>query len=36
MRWPSILLRAGLFSNVSTWLTPPDMNRKMQFLAFGG
>src|SRR5947208_1769754 len=28
-------VRAGLYSNVSTWLTPPDMNRKMQRLAAG-
>ena len=36
MRCPSIFFNSGLFSKVSTWLTPPDMKRKMQFLAFGG
>src|SRR5215471_17033106 len=33
--WPSSLLRAGLGSNVSTWLGPPTMNRKITDFAFG-
>src|SRR5579872_6813778 len=32
----AFFVRAGLCSNVSTWLTPPDMNKKMQRLAAGG
>src|SRR5262245_12255224 len=32
---PAYFVRDGLCSNVSTWLTPPDMKRKMQRLAVG-
>src|SRR5882724_2531498 len=30
---PAYFTNAGLYSNVSIWLTPPSMNRKMQLLA---
>src|SRR5713101_1359183 len=33
--WPSYFFRAGLGSNVSMWLGPPTMNRKITDLAFG-
>src|SRR4029450_407875 len=33
--WPSSWLRSGLGSNVSMWLGPPTMNRKITDLAFG-
>src|SRR6516162_3807404 len=32
---PSSSYSLGLYSNVSTWLGPPYMNRKMTLLAFG-
>ena len=31
---PACFSSAGLYSNVSIWLTPPSMKRKMQLLAF--
>src|SRR5262249_10112667 len=34
MSWPLRLTSSGLGSNVSTWLTPPYMNRQMTALAF--
>src|SRR5712692_10709095 len=33
--WPSYFFRAGLGSNVSMWLGPPTMNRKITDLALG-
>src|SRR6476620_9951587 len=33
---PAYFTSAGLYSNVSIWLTPPSIKRKMQFLAFAG
>ena len=34
--WPSSLFSSGLGSNVSRWLGPPAMNRKMTDLALAG
>src|SRR2546430_8563585 len=34
--FPAYFTSAGLYSNVSIWLTPPSMNRKMQLLALQG
>ena len=34
--WPSSSLSFGLWSNSSSWLGPPAMNRKMTAFAFGG
>jgi len=33
---PAYFRRAGLYSKVSIWLTPPSMNRKMQRFALAG
>src|SRR5882672_2255565 len=34
--FPAYFTSAGLYSNVSIWLTPPSMNRKMQLFALHG
>src|SRR5260370_5144506 len=33
--WPFHFFKAGLFSNRSSWLGPPDMNSQMTLLALG-
>ena len=33
--WPAYFFSAGLWSNVSTWLTPPLMNSEMTAVARG-